>query len=154
MLSHVWIKVGSKLPYEKLYIHFDFRHNWSTFVWVIPFCSKFVSGLFVPMLSHIWMKVGSKLPYKDVQIRFDFPYSWLTFSSLISLFQTSFSGLFFHIPEWKLVASFHTKSYRSHLTFVQVHIYFNELLRFVQNHFPDFTTFRIKRNESSLKHKN
>ena len=31
MLSQIWMKVGSKLPYEKLQIKFDFQHSWITF---------------------------------------------------------------------------------------------------------------------------
>ena len=31
MLSHIWMKVGSKLPYEELQIKFHFHHSWTTF---------------------------------------------------------------------------------------------------------------------------
>ena len=34
MFSHIWMKIGSKLPYEELQIKFDFRHGWPTFSWV------------------------------------------------------------------------------------------------------------------------
>ena len=66
MLSHFWMKVGSKLPYEELQIKFDFRHGWPTFWWVIALCSKFVSGLFLDMLSYFWMKLFF-LPLEDFQ---------------------------------------------------------------------------------------
>ena len=42
-----------------------------------------------------------------------------------------FSQLCFHISEWKLVASFHMKSYRSSSTFVTDDTLFHELLPFV-----------------------
>ena len=97
------------------------------------------SGLFLAMLSHICMKVGSKLPYEELQIKFDFRHGWPTFSWLIALCSNfvfpDFSWLCFHISEWKLVASFHMKSYRSSSTFVTVDILFHELLLFVQNLF-------------------
>ena len=47
MLSHIWMKVGSKLPYEELQIKFDFRHGWPTFSWVIALCSKIVFRTFL-----------------------------------------------------------------------------------------------------------
>ena len=47
MLSHIWMKVGRKLPYEELQIKFDFRHGWPTFSWVIALCSKFVFRIFL-----------------------------------------------------------------------------------------------------------
>ena len=42
LLSHIWMKVCRKLPYEELQIKFDFRHGWPTFSWVIALSSKFV----------------------------------------------------------------------------------------------------------------
>ena len=47
MLSHIWMKVGSKLPYEELQIKFDFRHGWPTFSSVIALCSKFIFRIFL-----------------------------------------------------------------------------------------------------------
>ena len=47
MLSHIWMKVGGKLPCEELHIKFDFCHGWPTFSWVIALCSKFVFGTFL-----------------------------------------------------------------------------------------------------------
>ena len=41
LLSHIWMKVGRKLPYEELQIKFDFRHGWLTFSWVIALCLQF-----------------------------------------------------------------------------------------------------------------
>ena len=41
MLSHIWMKVGSKLPYEELQIKFNFRHGLPTFSRVIALCLKF-----------------------------------------------------------------------------------------------------------------
>ena len=81
-ISHIWMKVGSKLPYGELQIKFDFRHCWPTCSWVIVLCSKFIFRIFF----------------------------WLCF----------------HISEWKLVASFRMKSYRSSLTFITVELLFNE----------------------------
>ena len=34
MLSHIWMKIASKLLYEELQIKFDFHHGWPTFSWV------------------------------------------------------------------------------------------------------------------------
>ena len=97
------------------------------------------SGLFFAMLWHIWMKVGSKLLYEESQIKFDFHYDWPTFSWVIALCSKfvfpDFSRLCFNISEWKLVASFHMKSYRSSSTFITVDLLFHELLPFVQNSF-------------------
>ena len=47
LLSHIWMKVGRKLPYEELQIKFDFRHGWLSFSWVIALCSKFVFRTFL-----------------------------------------------------------------------------------------------------------
>ena len=47
MLSHIWMKVVSKLLYEELQIKFDFRHGWPIFSWVIALCSKFVFRSFL-----------------------------------------------------------------------------------------------------------
>ena len=47
MLSHIWMKVGCKLPYKVLQIKFDFRHGWPTFSWVIALCSNFVFRTFL-----------------------------------------------------------------------------------------------------------
>ena len=97
------------------------------------------SGLFFDMLSHIWMKVGCKLPYEELQIKFIFRHGWPTFSWVIALCSKfvflDFSSLCFHISEWKLVGSFHMKSYRSSSTFVTVDLLFHELLPFVYNSF-------------------
>ena len=122
-LSHIWIKVGSKLSYEELQIKFDFRHSWPTFSWVIAHCSKLVfPDFFSAILSHIWIKVGSKLPYEELQIKFDFRYGRPTFSWVIALCSNmfpDFSRLCFLIYEWrlewKLVGSFCMKSYISSL---------------------------------------
>ena len=38
MLSHIWIKFGSKVLYEELQIKIDFRHGWPNFSWVIALC--------------------------------------------------------------------------------------------------------------------
>ena len=47
MLSHIWMKVGSKILYEELQIEFNFRHGWAPFSWVIALCSKFVFRTFL-----------------------------------------------------------------------------------------------------------
>ena len=82
ILSHIWMKVGNKIPFEEL----------KTFVTVdllfhelLPFVQNSFSVHFTSMLSHTctWMKVGRKLPYEEVQIKFDFRRSWPTFSWVI-----------------------------------------------------------------------
>ena len=91
------------------------------------------------MLSHISMKVGSKLPYERVtdQIRLSsrLTYFFMRYCPLLEIRFPDFSRLCFHISEWKLVASFHMKSYRSSSTFVTVDLLFHELLSFVRNSF-------------------
>ena len=47
MLSHIWMKVGRKLPHEELQIKFNFCHGWPTFSRVIALCSKFVFRTFL-----------------------------------------------------------------------------------------------------------
>ena len=58
MLSHIWMKVGSKLLYEDLQIKFDFRHDWPTFSWVIALSSKFLFrnflGIAFTYLNESW----------------------------------------------------------------------------------------------------
>ena len=115
MLSHIWMKVGSKLSYEELQIKFDFRHGWSNFSRVIAHCLKIVFRTFLGYaFTYIWMKVGSKLPYEELQIKFDFVTVDLIFMSYCPLLKNrfpDFSRLCFLIYEWKLVACFHMKSY-------------------------------------------
>ena len=50
-----------------------------------------------------------------------------------------FSRLCFHISEWKLLASFHMKSYRSSSTFVTVDLIFMSYCPLLKNRFPDFS---------------
>ena len=47
MLSYIWMKVGSKLPYEELQIKFYFRHDWPNISWVIALCLKIVFRTFL-----------------------------------------------------------------------------------------------------------
>ena len=104
----------------------------STFVMIdllfhesLPFLSNSFSGLFSTMLSQTWMKVGRKLLYEELQIKFDFRHDWHTFSWVIycPVFKIrilDFSRIYVHISEWKLVTSFHLKSYWSSSTFFPV----------------------------------
>ena len=91
------------------------------------------------MLSHILMKVGRKLLYEELQIKFEFrhrlTYFFMSYCPLFKIRFPDISRLCFHLPEWKLVASFHMKSYRSSLTFATIDLLFHELLPFVQNLF-------------------
>ena len=62
-------------------------------------------------------------------------------SVILSVCHTSFpdfSWLCFHISEWKLVASFHMKSYRSSSTFVMVDLLFMNYCPLFKIRFPDF----------------
>ena len=59
----------------------------------------------------------------------------MSYCPLFKIRFPDFSHLCFHISEWKLVASFHMKSYRSSSTFIMVDLLFHELLPFVQNSF-------------------
>ena len=47
LLSHIWMKVGRKLPYEELQMKFDLRHCWPTFSWVIALCLQFLFQTFL-----------------------------------------------------------------------------------------------------------
>ena len=73
MLSHIWMKVGSKFQYEELQIKFDIVTVDLIFHELLPFAQKSFSGLFSAILSYIWMKVGmkvgSKLPYEVWNIK-------------------------------------------------------------------------------------
>ena len=62
-------------------------------------------------------------------------YFFMSYCPLFKIRFPDFSRLCFHISEWKLVASFDIKSYRSNSTFVTVDTLFHELLPFVQNSF-------------------
>ena len=58
MLSHIWMKVGSKLLYKDFQIKFQVRYGWPTFSWVIAVCSKFVFRTFphyaITYLNESW----------------------------------------------------------------------------------------------------
>ena len=121
VLSHIWIKVGSKLLYEELQIKFDFCHGWPTFSCVIAVCSKFCpshqfSGLFLFMLSRIRMKVDRQFLYEQ---------------------------LFFHISGWQSVASFFMKSYRSSSSFVKVDQLFSYVIAFISKLCPSHQFSRL-----------
>ena len=62
----------------------------------------------------------------------------MSYCPLFKIHFPDFSRLCFHISEWKLVGSFHIKSYRSSSTFATVDPLLHELLPFVQ-FFPDFS---------------
>ena len=104
MLSHIWMKVGSKLLYEELQIEFDFRHGWPIFM---SYCPLFKISFpdFSSLCFHIseWKLVG-KLPYEELQIKFDFRHVWPTFSWVIALcskfvFRTFLHSAFTYLNE-------------------------------------------------------
>ena len=95
MLSHIWMKVGSKLSYEELHVSIDLL-----FHELLPFAQNSFSELFSAMLSQISMTVRSKLPHKELQIKFDFRHSWPTFSWVIALSSKFVSSLFWAIYKW------------------------------------------------------
>ena len=76
----------------------------------------------------------------------------MSYCPLFKIHFPDFFWLCFHISEWKLVASFRMKSYRSSLTFITVDLLFNELLPFVRNGFTDFSFFCMKICRLNLKH--
>ena len=85
LLSHIWMKVGRKLPYEELQIKSTFVTVDLLFHELLPFLQNSFSGLFFTLLSHILMKVGRKLPFEELQIKFYFRHGWPTFSWVIGL---------------------------------------------------------------------
>ena len=95
MFSHIWMKVGRKLPYEELQNKVDFRHGWPTFSWVIALFSKFVFRTF---LGHAFTYLNKRWKQASIwrvtdQVRL---LSRLTyfFHELLPFVQNSFSGLF------------------------------------------------------------
>ena len=157
MLSYIWMKLGSKLPYEELHIKFSFCHGWLTFSGVIALWSKFVFQTFLgyafTYLNESWKQASIWRVTVQVWLLL-----WLTcfFMSYCPLFKIrfpDFSWLCFHISEWKLIASFGMKSYRSTSTFVTVDPLFYELLPFKKNRFycfRDFSFFRMKNYRLNL----
>ena len=77
----------------------------------------------------------------------------MSYCPLFKIGFPDFSWLCFHISEWKLIASFGMKSYRSTSTFVTVDPLFYELLPFKKNWFycfRDFSFFRMKNYRLNL----
>ena len=66
-------------------------------------------------------------------------YFFTSYCPLFKIRFLDFSRLCFHISEWKLVAFFHMRSYRSSLTFATIDLLFHELLPFFKIRFPDFS---------------
>ena len=139
MLSHIWMKVGSKLLYEELQIKFDFHHGLPIFPWVIALCSKFVFRSFLAYaftyMNESWWQASLWRVIDQVRLLSRLTYFFMSYCPLVNIAFPDFSSLCFHISKWKLVGSFHLKSYRSSSTFVTVDLLFHELLPFVQNSF-------------------
>ena len=157
MLSHIWMKVGSKLQHEELQIKFDFCHGWHTFSWVIALCSKFVFRTFLgyafTYLNGSWLEASTWRVTDQVQLLSRLTHFFMSYCPLFKICFPDFSWLCFHIYEWKLVGSFLMKSYRSSSTFVTVDLLLNDLLSFLKkNSFPHFSFFCMKSYTSSLKH--
>ena len=75
LLSHIWMKVGRKLPFVELQIKFDFR-GWPTFSWVIALCLKFFFRTFLSydftFLNESWYQAIINVIYWKST-----PKSWL-----------------------------------------------------------------------------
>ena len=141
MLSHIWMKVCSKLLYEELQIKFHFRQGWPTFSWVIALCSKFVFRTFLHFaLNESWLEASIWRVTDQDPLSSRLTHFFMSYCPLFKIRFPDFSSLCFHISEWKLVGSFHMKSYRSSSTFVTVDLLFHELLPFVYLQFV-FQTF-------------
>ena len=86
-------------------------------------------------LDETWYRVSIWRVTDQVRLLLLLTYFFMSYCPLFKIRFPDFSRLCFHISEWKLVASFHMKSYRSSSTFVTVDTLFHELLPFVQNSF-------------------
>ena len=159
VLSHIWMKVGSKLLYAELQIKFDFRHGWSTFSIVIVLCSNSVCHTCFPDFSWIcfrifrW-KLEASFYMKSYKSSSTFVKVYQFFHKSLPFVQNyvchtrfpDFSWLCFHISKWKLVASFYMTSYKSSSTFVTVDQLFHKLLPFVDffRNFPCYNDNRFQ----------
>ena len=71
LLSHIWMKLARKLPYEELQIKFDFPHGWPTFSWVIDLYLQFIFQTFLgydfTFLNESWYQAILTVIYWKVQ---------------------------------------------------------------------------------------
>ena len=77
----------------------------------------------------------------------------MSYCPLFKICFPDFSRLCFHKSEWKLVASFHMKSYRSSSTFVTIDLLFHELLPFVQNSFSELFSVMLSQISMTVRSK-
>ena len=96
MLSHIWMKYGSKLRYEELQIKCDVCHGWPIFSRVIALCSKFVFWSFLAYaftyMNESWWQVSIWRVTDQVRLLSRLTYFFI---ELLPFDQNSFSGLFF-----------------------------------------------------------
>ena len=109
LLSHIWMKVGRKLPYKELQIKFDFCHGWPTFSWVIALCSNFVfraslNSAFT-YLNESWQETSMWRVTDQVRLSSWLAYFFMSYCPLFTIRLPDFSRLWFHISECKLVSS-------------------------------------------------
>ena len=86
-------------------------------------------------LDENWYRASIWRITDQVRLLSRLTYFCMSYCPLFKICFPDFSRLCFHISEWKLVASFHMKSYKSSSTFVTVDTLFHELLPFFQNSF-------------------
>ena len=136
MLSHIWMKVGSKLLYEELQNKFDFPPVDLLFPELCPFSHHTHFPDFSCLCFHIsgWKLVAS-FYMKNYRSSFTSVMVDLLFPELLPIVRHThfpdFSLLCFHVSGWKLVASFYMKSYRSSSTSITVDLLLCELLSFI-----------------------
>ena len=88
MLSYIWMKVGSRVPFKELQIKFYFCHGWPTFSWVIVLCyEKFVFRTFLGYAFIYLSKVGGKLSYGSYRSSSTFVTVDLLFRELLPFVQ-------------------------------------------------------------------
>ena len=74
----------------------------------------------------------------------------MSYCPLFKIRFPNFSPLCFHISEWKLIGSFHMKSYRSISTYVTVDLFFISYCLLFKIPFPDFSSLCFHISEWKL----
>ena len=67
MLLHIWMKVGSKLPYEELKFKIDFCIGWHTFSWVTS-DDKIKHTEWMQLIYLFFIKKSNKIMVADLNL--------------------------------------------------------------------------------------
>ena len=108
----------------------------------MPFVQNSFSGVFLPnaftFMKESWRQASIWRVTDQVRLLSWLTYFFMSYCPLIKIRFRDFSSLCFHISDWKLVGSFHMKSYRWSWTFVMVDFFMSYCPLF-KIHFPDFS---------------